>query len=74
MEDRLIYLTNPANLISLIIFIFTLGVTRSKLNWKIEDLERRISKLEELDLDSRLTQMQIDLDWIKKTLDELKKK
>lgn len=74
MEDRLIYLTNPANLISLIIFIFTLGVTRSKLNGKIEDLERRISKLEELDLDSRLTQMQIDLDWIKKTLDELKKK
>ena len=74
MEDRLIYLTNPANLISLVIFIFTLGVTWSKLNWKIEDLERRISKLEELDLDSRLTQMQIDLDWIKKTLDELKKK
>ena len=46
----------------------------SKFNSDIKELERRIVKIEELDLDARLTQMQIDLDWIKKTLDELKKK
>ena len=73
MEDRLIYLTNPANLISLIIFIFTLGVTWSKLNWKIEDLEKRVSKLEEADLETKLREIKIDLDWIKKELQKLSK-
>lgn len=73
MEDRLIYLTNPANLISLIIFIFTLGVTWSKLNWKIEDLEKRIWKIEEADLDTKLREIKIDLDWIKKELQKLSK-
>ncbi|MBO7693961.1 MAG: hypothetical protein J6T10_15180 [Methanobrevibacter sp.] len=46
----------------------------SNINNKLKELEHRIENLEELDLDSRLTQMQIDLDWIKKTLDELKRK
>ena len=73
MEDRLIYLTNPANLISLIIFIFTLGVTWSKLNGKIEDLEKRIGKIEEADLDTKLREIKIDLDWIKKELQKLSK-
>ena len=73
MEDRLIYLTNPANLISLIIFIFTLGVTWSKLNGKIEDLEKRIWKIEEADLDTKLREIKIDLDWIKKELQKLSK-
>lgn len=72
MEDRLIYITNPANLVSFIIFVFWLWATWSKLNWKIKECERRLDKLDELDLDSRLTQMQIDLDWVKKSLDELK--
>ena len=44
------------------------------MNSKQKELEHRIEKIEELDLDSRLTQMQIDLDRIKKTLDELKSK
>ena len=73
MEERLIYLTNPANLISLIIFIFTLGVTWSKLNWKIEDLDKRVSKLEEADLETKLREIKIDLDWIKKELQKLSK-
>lgn len=74
MDDRLIYITNPANLVSLGVFLFTLGVTWSNLNGKLKECEKRLDKLEELDLDSRLTQMQIDLDRIKKTLDELKRK
>lgn len=43
------------------------------MNSKLKDLEHRIEKIEDLDLDSRLTKMQVDLDWIKTTLDELKK-
>lgn len=74
MEWLYNYVTDPHTLVSFIIFVFGLGVAWSNLNWRIKDLENRISKIEDLDLDSRLTQMQIDLDRIKKTLDELKKK
>lgn len=73
MEERRIYLTNPANLVSLVIFIFTLGVTWSKLNWKIEDLERRLQKIEEADLDTKWREIKIDLDWIKKEIEKLSK-
>lgn len=40
----------------------------------MKDMEKRIEKIEDLDLDSRLTKMQVDLDWIKTVLSELKKK
>lgn len=68
------YITNPGTIISFIVFVFWLGATWSSLNSRIKECEKRLDKIDELDLDSRLTQMQIDLDWIKKTLDELKKK
>ena len=73
MDERRVYLTNPANLVSLVIFIFTLWVTRSKLNGKIEELERRIQKIEEADLDTKRREIKIDLDWIKKEIEKLSK-
>ena len=73
MEERLIYLTNPANLVSFVIFIFWLWVTWSNLNWKTKDLERRVNKLEEADLETKLREIKIDLDWIKKELQKLSK-
>ena len=74
MDNLYNYLTDPSTIVNFVIFIFGLWVAWSKFNSEIKELERRIVKIEELDLDARLTQMQIDLDWIKKTLDELKKK
>ena len=73
MDERRVYLTNPANLVSLVIFIFTLWVTWSKLNGKIEDLERRIQKIEEADLDTKRREIKIDLDRIKKEIEKLSK-
>lgn len=68
------YITNPATIVNLVVVIFWLGMTWAKLNSKLNELERRIEKIEDLDLDSKLNKMQTDLDWIKKTLDELKRK
>ena len=70
MEERVIYLTNPANLISLVVFIFWLWVTWSNLNWKLKDLEKRIEKIEDLDLDSMLTEIQTNIHWIMEKLKE----
>lgn len=65
------YISNPAVIIEAVVFIFTLWVTWSNLNNKIKDAERRLQKLEELDLDSRLTRMETTLDYIKTTLEKL---
>ena len=73
MENRLIYFTNPANLVSLGVFLFTLWVTWSKLDGKVKELDRRLSKIEEADLDTKLREIKIDLDWIKKELQKLSK-
>ena len=73
MESRRVYFTNPANLVSLWVFLFTLWVTWSKLDGKVKDLERRVNKLEEADLETKLREIKIDLDWIKKELQKLSK-
>jgi hypothetical protein len=74
MDNLYNYLTDPTTIINAVVLIFTLGVTRANLNTKLRELENRIEKIEDLDLDSRLTKMQVDLDRIKTVLDELKKK
>ena len=73
METIYNYLTDPNTIVTLIAFIFTVWVAWSNLNWKVKEIEKRVEKIEDLDLDSRLTKMQVDLDWIKTVLDELKK-
>lgn len=74
MDSIIESILNPSTISSIIFFVFWLWVTRANLNAKQRELEKRIEKIEDLDLDSRLTKMQVDLDWIKTTLDELKRK
>ena len=73
MESLYNYLTDPWTLISFIVFVFWLGATWSNLNWRLKDCERRIEKLEEADLETKLREIKIDLDWIKKELQKLSK-
>lgn len=68
------WITNPATIINIVVMIFGLGTTWANLNNRLKDLEKRLTKLEDLDLDSRLERMQVDLDRIKTTLNELKRK
>ena len=55
------YLTNPANIVSFVIFVFWLGMTWANLNSKLKEIEKRVDKIEDLDLDSRLTEIQTNL-------------
>ena len=71
MEQFYNYITDPWTIVSFVIFVFWLWATWSKLNWKIEEIEKRLDKLDELDLDSRLTRMEANLDWIRTTLEKL---
>jgi len=74
MEQLFNYITQPETIISLIVFVFWLWAVYTNITGKLKELERRVEKIEDLDLDSRLERMQVDLDWIKTTLDELKRK
>lgn len=73
MQERWVYITNPANLVSFVIFIFWLWATWSNLNWRLKDCEKRLDKLEEADLETKLREIKIDLDWIKRELQKLSK-
>ena len=65
------YLTNPANIVSFVIFVFWLGMTWANLNSKLKEIEKRVDKIEDLDLDSRLTEIQTNL---KRIMEKLKDK
>lgn len=71
MEQLFSYVSSPETIVSFIVFVFWLWFTWASLNWKVKELEKRIEKIEDLDLDSRLTRMEANLDWIRTTLEKL---
>lgn len=70
MEILYNYITDPNTIVSLVVFIFWLWAIYSKVIWKLRELEKRIDKIEDLDLDSRLTEIQTNLKWIMERLRE----
>ena len=71
MENLFNYITNPATIINIIVIIFWLWMTWANLNTKLKDIEKRVDKIEDLDLDSRLTEIQTNL---KRIMEKLKEK
>jgi hypothetical protein len=46
-------------------------MTWANLNTKLKDIEKRVDKIEDLDLDSRLTEIQTNLRWVIEKLKEI---
>lgn len=65
LQQRLL---QPQTLISIIGFIFGLGVVWATLNSKINMLEKKIQEVDNLDLNTKLAQIQTDIEWIKAKL------
>lgn len=65
LQQRLL---QPQTLISIIGFIFGLGVVWATLNNKINMLEKKIQEVDNLDLNTKLAQIQTDIEWIKAKL------
>lgn len=70
MENLYSYITNPATIVNIVVIVFWLWMTRANLNTKLKEIEKRVDKIEDLDLDSRLTEIQTNLKWIMERLKE----
>lgn len=73
MEQFFNYITDPSTLISFIVFVFWLGATWSSLNGRLKDCEKRLEKLEEADLGTKLAEILTDIQWIKSELQKMSK-
>ena len=66
-QDRIV---QPQTIISIIAFVFSLWWVWATLNGKIKELERKIDDFDSLDLNTKIAQIQTDLEWIKAKLNE----
>ena len=70
MEELYNYITNPWTLVSLVVFIFWLGATWSSLNWRIKNLESKTEEIDITKIESKLAEIQTDLQRIKTELNK----
>ena len=70
MENLYNYISNPSTLIELIVFVFWLWATWSSLNWRIKELERRTEEIDWIKIETKLAEIQKDLQWIKEELNK----
>jgi len=68
------YFSNPAVRITIIWFCFAVGATWGTLNSRVDLIEEKVNKIDELKIEEQLTALQIDVQWIKLTLDKIEKK
>lgn len=72
MENLYNYLTDPATLVNIVVIVFWLGVTWSNLNWRIKNLEKKTEEIDITKIESKLAEIQTDLQRIKTELNSRK--
>lgn len=73
MKDIIERLKKPTTICSLIVFVFWLGGTWVSINTRIERLEEFNDKIDIIQLQTTLKEIQVDLTWIKSELSRLNK-
>lgn len=63
-------LQEPATMISIIAFIFSLWWIWATLNNRIKELEMKMKEIDAIDIKTRLAQIQTDIERIKAKLEE----
>jgi hypothetical protein len=67
------YLTNPATRISFIVFVFWIWAVWANTNSRIDILEQKVNKIDQIWIETQLAELKIDMQWIKTTLEEIKR-
>ena len=68
MQKRKDYLTAPATIVAIIVFIFWLWISRATLNGRVNRLEEFQSSINMVEIQSTLSQIQTDIQRIKNSL------
>lgn len=64
-KKRYQHLSNPGVVISMLVAIFGIWVTRGTLNYRINRLEDFQKEIDLVEIQSTLTAMQKDIEWIR---------
>lgn len=67
------YFSNPATRISVWIFIFWLWVTYWTLGSRLSIVEEKVNKIDQIWIETQLTELKINTQWIMTTLEEIKR-
>lgn len=70
MDNLYNYITDPWTLVSFIVFVFGLWATWSNLNWRIKELEKKTEEIDVTRIETKLAEIQTDLQWIKEELNK----
>lgn len=62
------YVTNPARIVSFIVFVFWLWVAYASIVSRIQKLEDFDKSIDMVKIESTLSQIQTDIEWIKMNL------
>lgn len=70
MKDRLMqkrkeYITNPATIITIVVFVFGLWISWATLNNRVNRLEEFQQSINMVEIQSTLSSIQKDIEWIK---------
>ena len=68
------YITNPWTLVSFVVFVFWLWATWSNLNWRIKELEKKTEEIDWIKIETKLAEIQKDLQRIKEELNKSSRK
>lgn len=74
MESLYKFISDPSTLLEVIIFVFWLWATWSNLNWRIKELERKTEEIDWIKIETKLAEIQKDLQWIKEELNKSSRK
>ena len=63
------YLTKPDTLYKIVLGLVMLAIAWANLNSKIETVAQKVQIIENLDLNTKLSRMEVDIQWIKQNLE-----
>lgn len=68
MNKRREYITNPARIVSFIVFVFWLWVAYASITTRITRLEEFEKSVDMVKIETTLREIQVDLSWVKNAL------
>lgn len=68
------FVTDPSTIVEFVIFVFWLWATWSNLNWRLKELEKKTEEIDWIKIETKLAEIQKDLQRIKEELNKSSRK